>query len=64
MPRTVSHLAQCGLVLGGLRWLEVDPIATGQAEFGLADVFKDAAIALDGPRRGDICVVAGDENTF
>lgn len=44
--------------------LESYPVATGLAEFGLAYVFKDATVALDGPSRGDIGVVAGDEYTF
>jgi len=52
---TVDPVTQC---------LERYPVATGLAEFGLAYVFKDATVVLDGPRRGGIGVVAGDEYTF
>ncbi len=54
-PRVTNVLAEYKL--------ERDPVATGSAKFGQGYVFKDPTVALNGPSRGDIGVLAYDEHT-
>jgi hypothetical protein len=43
--------------------LELDPVTAKGPAFGVSDVFQDATVVLNRPRRGDVVHGANDQRT-